>query len=400
MINFVSLSQVAKINPRPPKDIDETQVVTFLPMAAVSENGYVAFEEKRILSEVKKGFTYFEKGDFLIAKITPCFENGKAALTCDIENSIGYGSTEFHVIRPIADKLDKNYLYYLLWNEPFRFYGKNKMRGAAGQKRVTTDLLKDYKIPLPPLKEQKRIAAILDKADAIRRKRQQAIDLTDQLLRSVFLEMFGDPVTNPKGWKITALENTCRKVTDGTHHSPKPQESGVHYVTAKHVKPNRLNFDSKPTYISEEAHKEIYARCNPELNDVLYIKDGATTGIAAINPFDFEFSMLSSLALIKVDEKQLLPEFLCDWLNFESVKERILRNISGAAITRLTIRKIKDIKIELPPIELQEEYCKVRSKIMESKLRFDGSISDTENLFSSLTQQAFNGELSKQAEAA
>ena len=201
MTKYVSLTEVAEINPRPPRDIDVNQDVSFLPMAAVSEDGYVSYEEKRTLKDVKKGFTYFERGDFLLAKITPCFENGKAALTCNIERPIGYGSTEFHVIRAIPTKLDERYLYHLLWNNKFRYLGEKEMRGAAGQKRISTDFLKNYKIPLPPLEEQKRIAAILDKADALRRKRQQAIDLTDKLLRSVFLDMFGDPVTNPKGWR-------------------------------------------------------------------------------------------------------------------------------------------------------------------------------------------------------
>lgn len=119
-----------------------------------------------------------------------------------------------------------------------------------------------------------------------------------------------------------------------------------------------------------------------------------------VDDLDYPATAGGFISILRADEKQLLSEFLCDWLNSESVKERILRNISGTAITRLTIRKIKDIKIELPPIELQKKYCKVRFKIIESKLKFGSSISDNKNLFSSLTQQAFNGQLSKQTKAA
>ncbi|MBE0435454.1 MAG: restriction endonuclease subunit S, partial [Methylomicrobium sp.] len=186
-MNRVQLESVATVNPRLPRDIDESQNVTFLPMAAVSEDGQILEEETRVLSDTKKGFTYFERGDVLLAKITPCFENGKAAYIEHMSHQVGFGSTEFHVVRPDVEQLDGKYLFYLLWNPALRFVGERNMTGSAGQKRVPADFLKRVEIPLPPLPEQKRIAAILDKADAIRRKRQQAIQLADEFLRSVFL---------------------------------------------------------------------------------------------------------------------------------------------------------------------------------------------------------------------
>ncbi len=280
------------------------------------------------------------------------------------------------------------YIYHFLKTDLVQIQFRKNARGGT-QKFISLGNIRDLLIPLPPLKEQKRIAAILDKADAIRRKRQQAIDLTDQLLRSVFLDMFGDPVANNYDWGRVSLESLCRKITDGTHHSPEPKSEGVPYITAKHLKPNRLDFCSKPTYVSTEAHKGIYSRCNPEINDVLYIKDGATTGVAAINPYDFEFSMLSSLALIKVDTVKLLPEYLCDWLNYESVKERILKNMSGAAISRLTIRKIKDLIIELPPIGKQQRYRDIRSGIMESRMKLNSSVEEAEKLFCLFLKKLF-----------
>ena len=202
---LVKLSEVATINPRCPKDIDGSQEVSFLAMASVSENGHLLNQEPRILEETKKGFTYFERNDVIVAKITPCFENGKAAYLDKLDTRVGFGSTEFHVLRPDTEKLDGKYLFYLLWNPKFRHLGERNMSGSAGQKRVPADLLKKHEIPLPPLPEQKRIAAILDKADQLRQKRQQAIGLADEFLRSVFLDMFGDPVTNPKGWETTTL---------------------------------------------------------------------------------------------------------------------------------------------------------------------------------------------------
>ena len=137
----VKLSDVATINPRLPRDVDESQQVTFVAMASASEDGHLLASEARVLSETKKGFTYFDRSDVLLAKITPCFENGKCLRPGQIPTEIGFGSTEFHVIRPDTESLDSLYLFYLVWSEQFRFLGEKSMSGAAGQKRVGSDLL-------------------------------------------------------------------------------------------------------------------------------------------------------------------------------------------------------------------------------------------------------------------
>ncbi len=156
-----------------PKGLSDEGVASFLPMAAVSEDGLIAFEEERPVREVRKGYTYFERGDVLVAKITPCFENGKATRTSALRKPFGFGSTEFHVLRA-GNEIDPSYLFHMIWNSKFRTVGMNNMTGSAGQKRVPADFLKRLEIPLPPLPEQRRIAAILDKADALRRKRRNS----------------------------------------------------------------------------------------------------------------------------------------------------------------------------------------------------------------------------------
>jgi len=122
-VRVVELGDVCEINPRAPKNIPDETVVSFLPMSAVSELGFLSFEELRTYREVKKGYTYFERGDVLIAKITPCFENGKATVTDKIRNQIGFGSTEFHVVRP-SPQVDAQYIFFLLWSGFFRIIGE------------------------------------------------------------------------------------------------------------------------------------------------------------------------------------------------------------------------------------------------------------------------------------
>lgn len=150
MSDCVEIQEVAVINPRSviPSISDDT-LVTFLPMASVSENGCISYQEERAFGDVCKGYTCFKEGDILLAKITPCMENGKAALVSNLTNRIGFGSTEFHVLRP-GDKIDGRYLFYMIWNPFFRQFARENMTGSAGQKRVPAESVKRYKIPLPP----------------------------------------------------------------------------------------------------------------------------------------------------------------------------------------------------------------------------------------------------------
>lgn len=265
-------------------------------------------------------------------------------------------------------------------------------RTGATIPHVNGGALKSLQIPLPPLATQKRIAAILDAADALRRKDQALLQKYDELAQAIFVDMFGDPVKNEKGWEVKTLKEICAKITDGTHFSPPNVDSGIPYITAKHLKKDGVNFYSNPTYISQVDHREIYARCNPVKGDVLYIKDGATTGIAAVNEYDFEFSMLSSLALIKPDPRLLNSYFLVSYLNNEDVKQELIREyMAGAAIKRFTLDKMKKFKIPVPPIELQYSYELKWKKLNQSIHALKNSKSN--QLFQSLLQKAFNAEL-------
>lgn len=153
------------------------------------------------------------------------------------------------------------------------------------------------------------------------------------------------------------LDQVCEKITDGTHHSPPVSDSGIPYVTAKHIKEDGVRFFDDPWFVSEQDHAAIYSRCDPRKGDVLYIKDGATTGIAAVNEFDFPFSMLSSVALLRPRLDLCDPRFLVKWLNSPMVKEWNLRQMGGAAIKRLTLAKIKKFQIPLPPLAEQKRIA-------------------------------------------
>lgn len=182
MYEVVKISSVAKVNPRIPAYVrqDRSTNVSFVTMADVSENGNIENSCIRNLEEVIKGFTYFERGDVIVAKITPCFENGKAAFVDNVRTRLCFGSTEFHVLRPNGNILGK-YLFMMVWNDMFRFYGSKKMTGAAGQKRVSVDFLKNYQIPLPSISEQETLVAEFDNIMKIKKTCFDTISLSNEL---------------------------------------------------------------------------------------------------------------------------------------------------------------------------------------------------------------------------
>ena len=259
--------------------------------------------------------------------------------------------TTYYVDRS-ATKADIRWLFHRLCGA-----GLNQMNRAAAVPGLNREDAYRVEILLPPLEEQRRIAAILDQAETLRTQRRTALALLDSLTQSLFLDMFGDPLIESSGKPFYTLGTVCEKISDGTHHSPAIQLNGVPYITARHLKAYGLDFHADPWFVSMEDHQTIYSRCDPKPNDVLYIKDGATTGLAAINNYDFEFSMLSSLALLRPNKKLISACYLCHWLNNNEVRKKLIGEMAGAAIRRLTLSKIKAFRLPVPPLPLQQPFA-------------------------------------------
>ena len=250
--------------------------------------------------------------------------------------------------------------------------------------------LKEAAISIPGSQKQESIVFTLDSISRIISHRKSQLAKLDELVKCRFVEMFGDPVTNPKKWNVCKLINACTKLTDGTHSSPENLPEGdFKYVTAKNIKRHGFDF-SEITYINEKVHQGIYSRCNPEYGDVLYIKDGVTTGIAMVNTLREEFSLLSSVALLKPCKQKLDSHFLSELLNNDEMYTYMRKGMGGAAITRLTLKKIGDIQIPLPDLTLQNSFSSFVHRI--DKLRFDiqKSLNETQKLFDSLMQEYFD----------
>lgn len=162
---LTTLGQCCELNPKRPRDIDDELMVSFVPMPAVSEDGKMDCSNIRPYKEVRKGFTYFAEDDVLFAKITPCMENGKGAVARGLEGGIGSGSTEFHVLRPIAGKSNPYWLYIITMFDSFRIGARKVMTGTGGQLRVPIGYLNDYPISLPPIELQNRFEEFIHQSD-------------------------------------------------------------------------------------------------------------------------------------------------------------------------------------------------------------------------------------------
>jgi len=205
------IKDAAQVNPRS-NSVDDDSLVTFLPMNAVSESGIIQGAEIRKAIDVKKGFTSFETGDVLVAKITPCFENYKGCLCTDLKNDRGYGSTEFHVLRP-KKNITGEYLHILTRTHHFRGTGELNMTGTAGQKRVPTVFLKNYDFPLPPLPEQKAIADLLSTWDEAIEKTERLILVKEANLKGQIQRIMGEEAIDANGWSMVHLGDLFSEVT-------------------------------------------------------------------------------------------------------------------------------------------------------------------------------------------
>jgi type I restriction enzyme S subunit len=190
---FKRLGDCCTINPKKGEDkrLHQELIVSFVPMPAVSEKGEIDASEKKSYDEVKTGFTYFAEQDVLFAKITPCMENGKGAVAKGLCNGIGFGSTEFHVLRPIKGVSNPYWLYTVTAFKQFRMDAASNMTGSAGQRRVPASFLEAYKVSLPPIDLQNQFSAFVEQTDKSKSAIQQSLDKLETLKKALMQKYFG-----------------------------------------------------------------------------------------------------------------------------------------------------------------------------------------------------------------
>ncbi len=311
----------------------------------------------------------FHKGDVLFGRRRAYLK--KAA----VAPFDGICSGDITVIEAIPEHILPELLPFIIQNDALFDFAVEKSAGSLSP-RVKWEHLRNYEFELPEMDKQRELAELLWAMDATKKSYQELISATDELVKSQFIEMFGDPAQNPMGWPMRRLSDVCTKLTDGTHFSPESFPEGDYkYITAKNIKIDGFDF-SDLTYVPESVHRPIYERCDPEYGDILYIKDGATTGIAMINTLDEEFTMLSSVALLKHDRSIINGQYLKALLNFPTFYHSMRSNMDGAAITRLTIKKLCATSVPVPPIEHQGAFATFVIQSDKSKFEMEQALAE------------------------
>lgn len=315
-----SLSDIAAVNPK--TVADESLIAGFVPMshAPTSYHGELLFDEKP-WGEIKKSYTNFQDGDVILAKVTPCFENGKAAIVDDLPNGIGAGSSEFYVLRPHCSDISQKLLFAIIKTHAFMQEGATNMTGAVGLRRVPKSFVETFPIALPPAAEQKEIADRLDTLlaqveatqarlahipDIIKRFRQSVLSaavsgkLTEEWRKNKNLicpiETWPSARKNesafkiPKDWLGVSLGSVSERVSVG--HVGKTSEfyttegKGVPFLRSQNVRPGKISQDGL-AFITPEFHKSL-KKSQLKPGDLLVVRVGANRGDACVLPDMFD----------------------------------------------------------------------------------------------------------------
>ena len=387
------LEEVCYINPpksesKPLGNIE----VSFLPMADLKEK-QMLFKplQKKLLNEVYSGYTYFINNDVLLAKVTPCFENGKSGIAKNLVNGVGFGSSEYYILRPI--KALPEYIYHIISNPCFLKEGKENMSGAVGLQRVKKEFLYNYKIPLPPLPEQQRI---VKKLDTLFERIDKAIQLTREngehskhLLPAALNEVFGE--AEEKGWKIKQLKAICKIIGGGT---PSKQNTSyykngtIYWASVRDM--NVEIIEDTELKIAENAVKDSATNIIPKGNIVIATR----VGLGKVCKLKYDTSINQDLKGI-VPNKEISIDYLFFW--FKSIANYIIENGIGATVKGVRLDFINALEVPLPDLPAQQRIVnylnQLSAKQQQLQQHYSKQLQQLQALKASLLDAAFRGEL-------
>jgi type I restriction enzyme, S subunit len=280
--------------------------------------------------------------------------------------------------------VDQDYFYHLLGsNEIFQRLASRASGSTV--KNLNTEIVSSVEIPLPPLDEQRRTAAILDKADALRRKRRLALELLDDLVQSFFLEMFGSE-TN-----FIELETICSKITDGTHQAPKWASKGIPFLFVSNVRNQTISFETDK-FVSEGEFLKLTKNTPIDVGDVLYTAVGSYGNSAVVNTSQ-KFVFQRHIAHLKPLPMRILPFYLSVALESPKIRAQADKVARGVAQKTVTLESLKKLIVPLPSVKRQQEFVRLAQLVRDNALDMRDSQFFLDTLFSSLQHRAFSGQL-------
>ncbi|GJN54087.1 restriction endonuclease subunit S [Pseudomonas tohonis] len=365
-----------------------------------TKNVQVAGLDQSDLIAVPSGFVRrkeqaLREGDILVSSANSWELVGKASYVPKLAYEATAGGF-ISIVRAKESRVDSRYLYHWVACPATQHKIRHCGRQTTNISNLDVGRFQDLEIPLPPLPEQKRIAAILDKVDAIRRKRQQAIQLADDFLRAVFLDMFGDPVTNPKGWNVREVGDLC-DVQGGLQVSKKRAGLPVTapYLRVANVLRNRLDLaEIKEIELLESEYRRV--KLIPD--DILIVEGHGNAneiGRCAIWKGEIDGVVHQNhLIRVRVKSKDVNPRFLSDYINSSGGRAQMMRaSNSTSGLNTISTGVVRSTGVIVPPKDLQDKYALIVEKTNSNLLRQNlAQVLISESVFS-LSQKAFSGQL-------
>ena len=328
-------------------------------------------------------------GDVLVSTVRPNL-NGVARVPNDLNGATA--STGFCVLRPDPEKLSGSYLFH--WVKSAAFVGDmvSKATGAS-YPAVSDRIIFESLFPLPPLEEQRRIAAILDQAETLRTQRRTALALLDSLTQSLFLDMFGDPVANPKGWPFTRLDQLVRhddSINYGVVQPGDALDEGVPLVRVGDVVDG--NFDPAELKRIDATIEQGYKRSRLRGDEILVTCVGSIGVVALVEPSMKGFNIARAVSRIPVSE-QVNRVFLASYLRTDFVQRYFTSELRTVSQPTLNIKQICETRVIQPPLDLQQTFATRIASIEALKATHRRALAALDALFASLQQRAFAGQL-------
>ena len=305
----------------------------------------------------------------------------------------GVCSTDIIPILP-KDGVSRDYLFFFLRTPDSVNLATSRCTGV-NLPRLSPKQLASFRVPLPPLAEQKRIAGILDAADALRAKRREALAQLDTLLQSTFLDMFGDPVTDPRGWEVRELNETKSMVQIGPFgsllHKSDYIVDGVPLVNPMHIVAGQIQVNIEQTVSEDKAATLNNYRL--QTGDVIMGRRGEMGRCAIVSATEEGMLCGTGSLFIRPHPDELTSLFLAKTFSSESMKRRLEGLSQGVTMPNLNRKMIEGLKIGTPPLELQRDFAAIVESIEQQKASQRAHLAELDNLFASLQSHAFRGDL-------
>lgn len=394
---------IADINPSKSEvgSLGEDTLVSFLPMEAIGEKGELDLSRERRLADVTTGYTYFRNGDVAVAKITPCFENGKGALMEGLTNGFGFGTTELIVARPKLNEASSRFLFWLFSSPEFRKQGEGAMYGAGGQKRVPDEFVRDYRLPIPPLREQQAIATFLDRETAkiatLIAEQQQLIDLlSEKRLATIAhvvtkglnlaVQMKETGLANleeiPAHWEVVGFTKYLESVVDYRGRTPTKVDDGVLLITARNVKHGFIDYEASAEFISHEEYEQVMRRGAPKIGDVLFTTEAPLGQAANLDRTDI--ALAQRIIKFRGQEGILNNFFLKYWILGTYCQSELEQLATGSTALGIKGSKIGQLRLCLPPFAEQEAIVRYLDSTIA---RLDALVVEAEHVIALLQER-------------